>query len=219
MRRIVHTLFLLAAVGSYLALTGDLALAAEVRPQWQQEWDKVLEGAKKEGRVVVAAGVTVEPVFPEFQKKYPEIKLVSIGRGEQAARIVPERRAGKYLVDVVFVGGSSAYNLLEAKALDPIKPALILPEVLDESKWWKGKHLYMDDEGKYIFAFNLTPQLSWAYNTKLVDPNGIKSYWDFLHPKWKGRILLLDQPLLGLGRPCSSFTNTPSLDLSLFAGF
>jgi len=211
MRRTVYTFILMTAVGFYLALTGVLAGAAEVTPQWQQEWDKVLEGAKKEGRVVVAAGVTVEPVFAEFQKKYPEIKLVSIGRGEQAARIIPERRAGKYLVDVVFVGGTSAYNLLQAEALDPIKPALILPEVLDESKWWKGKHLYLDDEGKYILAFNLTPQLSWAYNTKLVDPNGIKSYWDLLHPKWKGKILLLDPTSLGTGAALQFLYQHPEL--------
>lgn len=47
MRRKALTLFSLATVGFYLALAADLAAAAEVKPQWQQEWDKVLEAAKK----------------------------------------------------------------------------------------------------------------------------------------------------------------------------
>jgi len=195
MRRFVHILFLVAAVGFYLALTGGLTAAAEARPQWQQEWDKVLEGAKKEGRVVVAATPTLQMVFAEFQKRYPQIKVVFLpgSSAQLLPRIITERRAGKYLEDVVITGPSPMYSFLyKGKALDPIKPALILPEVLDESKWWKGKHLYRDDEEKYIFAFNLAPLPFFAYNTKLVDPKEIKSYWDFLHPKWKGKILLLD---------------------------
>ena len=193
--------FLLAAIRFDLALTGSLAVATEVRPQWQQEWDKVLEGAKKEGRVVVAVTPLLQPVFAEFQKKYPEIKLVTIpGRAELATLIITERRAGKYLADVTIGSANAMYNVLyKGRALDPIKPTLILPEVLDESKWWKGKHLYLDEEERSIFAFNLAPLLSFAYNTKLVDPNGIKSYWDFLHPKWKGKILLLDPTGPGTG--------------------
>ncbi len=31
-----------------------------------------------------------------------------------------------------------------------------------------------------------------AYNTKLVNPSEIKSYWDFLDPKWKGKIVAYD---------------------------
>jgi ABC-type Fe3+ transport system substrate-binding protein len=204
MRRIVPTLFLLAAVGFSVALAGELAGAAEARPQWQQKWDNVVEAAKKEGRVVLATNQAFQVVFAEFQKTYPEIKVVSTssGGGEQVSRIVSERRAGKYLEDVVTSGAPAMYNMLyKRNALDPIKPALILPEVLDESKWWKGKHLYMDEEERYIFAFNLVPLLSFAYNTKLVDPKEIKSYWDFLDPKWKGKILLLD--------PTSPFGTAP----------
>ena len=162
------------------------------------EWNKVLEGAKKEGRVVVSGGAAYVEVFAEFQKKYPEIKVVSIsGTGTQLLpRIITERRAGKYLVDISVSGPGTTYNVLhKAKALDPIKPALILPEVLDESKWWKGKHSYHDEEEQYIFLFNRVPFLAWGYNTKLVNPGEINSHWDLLHPKWKGKIVLQDPTL------------------------
>lgn len=198
---IVLMLILVSAIKFDLALMARPAVAAEVRLQSQQEWDKVLEGAKKEGRVVVAGTSWAQRLWAEFQKKYPEIKLITIpGRAVLSARIMSERRAGKYIEDVVILGPTPLYNVLyKGKALDPITPALILPEVRDESRWWKGKHRYLDAEGKYIFVFNLVPLVSFGYNTKLVDPSEIKSYWDLLHPKWKGKIVLLDPTSLPAG--------------------
>ena len=194
MRRINYILVTLFI----FVLHASATAADQIKPQWQHEWNKVLEGAKKEGRVVVSGGEMYVEVFAEFQKRYPDIKVVSIsGNSTQLLpRIITERRAEKYLVDISLSGPGSMYNVLhKAKALDPIKPALILPEVLDESKWWKGKHRYGDEEDQYIFAFNLVPVYTWAYNTKLVNPSEIKSYWDLLQPKWKGKILLMDPTL------------------------
>jgi ABC-type Fe3+ transport system substrate-binding protein len=31
-----------------------------------------------------------------------------------------------------------------------------------------------------------------AYNTKLISPKDFKSYWDFVDPKWKGKIVAYD---------------------------
>jgi len=106
----------------------------------QDQWEKTLAAAKNEGQVNVYIGgwgvVLDEGVF---QKRFPEIKLVGValrGGGDIAKRILAERRAGKYLADVSIEGFNSNYNILyAAKVFDPIKPALILPEVVDESKW------------------------------------------------------------------------------------
>ena len=38
-----------------------------------------------------------------------------------------------------------------------------------------------------------------AFNTKLVNPAEIKSYWDLLSPKWKGKIVAYDPTLGGSG--------------------
>ena len=66
------------------------------------------------------------------------------GRGNQLGpRVMAERRAGKFLVDVYIAGLTSTYEILyRAKILDPVRTALILPEVLDESKWWQAQHHY-----------------------------------------------------------------------------
>jgi hypothetical protein len=105
-----------------------------------------------------------------------------------------ERRAGKYLVDLFINGVVTPIQVyLKANILEPIRPVLILPEVVDESKWWEGKHHYADPEGKYIFVFQGNVHGGEnSYNTKAVNPKELKSYWDFLDPKWKGKIVAYD---------------------------
>jgi Rieske [2Fe-2S] domain len=83
--------------------------------------------------------------------------------------------------------------LYPAKALDPIKPALILPEVVDASKWWGGNHHYMDPEGNSIFVFLGSVEApNFYFNKNLVDPKEFQSYTDALKAKWRGKIVALD---------------------------
>jgi ABC-type Fe3+ transport system substrate-binding protein len=83
--------------------------------------------------------------------------------------------------------------LLPAKALDARTPALILPEVLDESKWWQGKHHYGDLEKKFIFIYEGSAQSGGiSYNTLLVNPKEMTSYWDLLRPRRRGKIISTD---------------------------
>src|SRR4029077_9772861 len=104
-----------------------VALAAQAKPGWQVDWEKILEAAKKEGQVAVYIS-GYEEILPEFQKEYPEIKVLpTTGRGSQIGqRLLAERRAEKYLADVVNAGGVTTYQqLFPAKVFDPIKPALL----------------------------------------------------------------------------------------------
>ena len=170
-----------------------------IRADSSEDWNNTLQTARKEGRVVVYSYPGLEFFFQAFQKKYPGIKFVEVSvRGSaRIQRIMAERRASKYLADVVIGGAGSGYiGLYKTKVLDPIKPILMLPEVVDESKWWGGKHIYADDEGKYILAFGGAPTYYFHYNSKLVDPREFTSYWDFLKPKWKGKIVV-KTPLTG----------------------
>ena len=176
--------------------------AAEAKPTWQVEWEKVLAAAKKEGQVAVYIS-GYEEVLPDFQKEYPEIKVAAItGRGSQVGqRLLAERRAEKYLADVVSAGGVTTYQqLFPAKVFDPIKPALLLPEITDPSKWYEGRHHYADPENQYIISYVATATYgSISYNTKLVNGKDFKSYWDLLNPKWKGKIISRDIRVPGPG--------------------
>ena len=179
-----------------------LSFAAEARPAWQAEWDKTVKAAEEEGALVIYMTQAFEPVFrAAFQKKYPKIKVTMVtGRGPQLSqRVMSERRADRFAVDLYVSGNISPLTVFHrAKILEPIKPLLLLPEVIDTTGWYEGKHHYDDPEKRYIFVFEGTPRSGEiTYNTKLVKPEEIKSYWDLLSPKWKGKIASVDPLVSG----------------------
>ena len=182
-----------ACVALLCAASG--AFAAQVKPAWQQEWERTLEAAKKEGQVAIYIS-GYDAVLPDFEKEFPEIKVIAVtGRGNQLGpRLLSERRAEKFIADVSSTGTNPNYQQYYlGKALDPIKPALILPEVTDPSKWYLKKHQYSDPEGQYVFNYvGSATYGSISYNTKLVDVKEFKSYSDLLNPRWKGKITIRD---------------------------
>jgi len=188
--------FLLLFIG-YVCIHPPLFVFAAALDSWQADWEKTLAAAKKEGQVSFYGSEGYEKVFDAFQKKYPDIKVKSntTRRGsEHGQAVMTERRAGQYLVDL-FINGVVTPNAVFYKAniLEPIRPQLVLPEVVDESKWWGGRHRYADPDGKFIFVFQGNVHGGEnAYNTKLVNPQAFSSYWDFLDPKWKGKIVAYD---------------------------
>jgi iron(III) transport system substrate-binding protein len=197
--RLIYLLF-----GIFLSAPTAAAIAAEFK---ESEWERTVATAKKEGKLslyLYQGDGELEGVAQAFQKKYPEIAVTTVpGRGNQLGpRIMAERRAGKYLVDVYIGGPTTPYTVFyPAKILDPIPSALILPEVTDASKWWEGRHHYLDPENKHIFVFvGSTASGYVSYNSKLVNPREFSSYWDLLQPKWKGKVLSKDPKVSGSQR-------------------
>ena len=195
-----------------ILFTGVAGLAAESKPAGQIEWEKTLEAAEREGGLtayIFESGPLTPETVQAFERTYPKIKVNQLrGRGNALGpRIVAERRGGKFLVDIFAGGKGTAYSTLYVgKILDPIKPLLILPEVLDESRWWQGRHKYVDPEGKYIFAYiGNGGGVEISYNTQLVNPKDFKSYWDLANPKWKGKIVATDPRTRGMDTPVLFF--------------
>src|ERR1043166_6486733 len=130
-----------------LLLSGTAGFAAEVKPAWQVEWEKTIAAAEKEGQVTPyifdQGPVTVE-VIQAFERAFPKIKVNQVrGRGSDLGpRIVAERRAGKYLADVFTGGKGTAHaTLYIGKALAPLKPLLLLPEVDRKSTRLNSSHV------------------------------------------------------------------------------
>ncbi len=167
-RRLLFLVVLVFFVSLWLAPVAD---GAEGRGDWESGWAKTVAAAKKEGRlgVFLYQRDNIEAAVKAFEKKFPEIQVttVSTPAAETGPRLMAERRAEKYLWDVCICGPTTPYSVLyPAKALDPLKPALVLPEVVDETKWWGRKHHYMDPEQRYIFLFLGTVEMPTSTTTK-----------------------------------------------------
>ena len=196
----------LAVIVILWLLFASLSQSAESKPASQTDWEKAIAAAKKEGEVRLWGDqeITHPDIVAAFAKEYPFIKPVTVsGRvGELMPRIIAERRAGKYLADLYSggLGGRSFFDFLKTGVLDPIKPVLLLPEVVDGSKWLNGEHYYADGEKRFVFMYEGSlAGVGLHYNTNLVDLKEFRSYWDLLNPKWKGRILLYER--VGVGSP------------------
>ena len=206
--------------GKFIVAIGVLAqvIATPVHAQsdWKKQWDGTVEAAKKEGEVVIYGphNPVYQQVWSLFHKSYPEIKFSFVpGKGsDHAQRIVAERRAGKYLADLI-MGGSSTYATFAPGTLEPLKPLLILPDVVDAANWFDGKFHFADPENHagLIISGEIGTRRG-SYNTKLVNPKEIQSWWDLLQPRWKGKLASFDPRVAGGGgETFMFFYYTPAL--------
>ena len=196
--------FVLVALSLYFLFVRTDETGAAEKASWQLEWEKTVQAAKLEGQIFIyaALGPYHPQIFTEFQKDHPEIKatIVHGNSSRISPRLLSERRAGKYLADVYLGGPTSLYSFHQNKLFDPLAPLLVLPEVVDASLWWEGKHVYIESERRYIFVNEGSVSgFTVTYNTQLARANEFKSYWDLFHAKWKGKIVSLDARDPGFG--------------------
>ena len=185
-----------------------IAFHGHAGASWEDDWKKTLTEAKKEGEVRVYI-YGYQDAIQEFEKSYPDIKLtavVGVRGADIASKLMAERRAGKYLADLYITGlGTHIQVLHPAGALASIRPALILPEVQDKTKWFKGMHHYVYPDDTYSFVFEMNVSRWIYYNTNLVKADEIKSWWDLTQPKWRGRLLAYDPTIPGAAAPALWF--------------
>lgn len=174
---------------------------------WQGEWERVLKAAKQEGAVAVIGPPGAErrdSLTLPFQKKYG----ISVEYWADPApgippRITAERQAGKYLWDVA-IAGAMDHILLPLKVLEPLEPALILPEVKNLQNW-RGGDMEFLDPGRQVLIMTPFQRGTLFVNTELVDPKAFRSYKDLLDPKWTGKIVIDDPRKPGPGQATFTF--------------
>lgn len=181
-----------------------LAVPALAQPKdWEREWAEVVAAAKKEGRVVVEGTpdpVTRREIPSKFEARFGVPVEYMAGRGgDVTARIRTERRAGVYSTDVYFGGLTNLAVMYQEKVLDPVKPILLLPDVLDPAKWKKGSLWFSDPEERYILRLFNFVSTKLHINTHYVSLAEMKSIQGLLQPKWRGRISADDPTLSGSG--------------------
>lgn len=181
-----------------------VAPAAAQRKAPDLEWKEVLAAAKKEGKVVVFGSpdpIMRKEVIPKFTASYGvAVEFVAGRSSEFVARLRNERGAGIYAIDLFLSGPDTTANTLYGeKFIDPLKPLLVLTEVVDGSKWKKGKVWFADPEEKYVVRpFSSVASLLFV-NTDSVSPQELRSVKDLLNPKWRGKISAEDPTAVGAG--------------------
>jgi ABC-type Fe3+ transport system substrate-binding protein len=155
--------------------------------------------AGQEGKVVVAVppGPQYEPAIRQaFTKAFPnvQIEMVNIIGGQFRQRVEKERAADQYDWDVCICGaGADTYRLIAAGVFDPIKDDLILPDVLDDSKWMGGfDGRFSDDAKKYSFDFGLQSSAGAYVNRDAVRESELASFDDLWKPQFRGKITWQD---------------------------
>jgi ABC-type glycerol-3-phosphate transport system substrate-binding protein len=121
---------LLVELIRYIAVLGFLTYlipaTAHAQSDWKKQWEATAEAARKEGEITIYGphNPAYQQIWSIFQKSYPEIKFSFVpGKGsDHAQRIVAERRAGKFLADLL-MGGSSTFASFCAWDLRAVKAA------------------------------------------------------------------------------------------------
>jgi iron(III) transport system substrate-binding protein len=189
-------------------------------------WDQVLAAARREGQVVLMSqgGADIPAALSEgFRQKYPDIALEQIttaaAGGELSAKLLQERAAGQYRVDVVVLGTTTMLTgLVAAGAADPIQPYLVGPNVTDPSKWRTGKIEFADDAETYSVIFLGGVKTPFVYQPGLVNLAELKSYKDLLDPRWRGKVSMIDPRGPGSGLASATFLyKTPGLGKEFLA--
>ncbi len=169
------------------------------------DWDNTVLNAKKEGRVVVfgvaqswAAATT--SVSGAFKNRYGiDVEFTTGFPAGLSERLLRERRAGIYNVDVNLTGPQSAFGMLKAAdMMERLDPILVLPEVRDPNQWLGGRLNWLDQEHTFL-GMGVSVQPKIAYNTNLVTLEEIRTLKDLLNPKWKGKIVIQDPMTPGVG--------------------
>jgi iron(III) transport system substrate-binding protein len=181
------------------------------------EWDQLVQAGRQEGELVVFLGRAgsrqLRDAFPVFQQKFG-IKVTQVaGSGdENADKVLAERDTGIYTADL-WMGGLTTINtrLLPKQVFDPLETQFVLPEVKDKAAWMKGQYWWGDPDKKYTFLFSASPGPLISYNTNLVKPEDVNSFWDLLDSRWKGKLVSRDPASAGTGGNTAFFYFHPQL--------
>ena len=179
----------------------NAALSADV----QDEWKKIIEAAKKEGKVV-AGGPPTAVLRKQFKETFEnrfglELELISAPGPQNAGRAAAEFKAGVRYFDVLHGGSGTLEPLKNENMLAPFMDYMILAEVKEPRQWWGG-HMWEDNvkTNRFIYSFSADFSVPPFYNADLVKPGEINSYEDLLHAKWKGKIGLFEPRIPSAGQ-------------------
>jgi iron(III) transport system substrate-binding protein len=163
--------------------------------------------ATAEGKLALSGppGSVYREALLQFGNTYPgvQVEYHGISGRDFAVRINAERGAGQYLWDLSIGGsGTMMYDIMPYGGIDPLPRDLpqTLPGVNDD-KWRGGFDAgFMDNAGKYSYAFSTHLNYSAYVNRDVVPLQALSSPSDLLKPEFAGRIVWNDPTRQGSGQ-------------------
>jgi len=189
-----------------IVLASGAASAQSAKPG---EWEKAVELAKKEGKVVVSIPASKElraAIERSFGKRYGIDVEPLVGRASSVVRkMVDESKAGVRYVDL-HMGGSESLvtGMLPEGILEPIEPLMLLSEVRDPKQWWGG-HIWVDNAKKFIYSTQAFQTENLWINTQMMKADQVRSFDDLLDERLRDRIGMLDPRAGGSGSSTWSY--------------
>lgn len=175
-----RTRILSTVVALCLAVAGGNALAAD-----SAELKALHEAAKKEGKVLLAAGMppkTLKALQRAFNKRFPGVKakVIASTGSNAASRILTETKVGNATIEVAQATTSSGQPLLDAG----------LVQSVDYAKTFGVPNKGILFGNRFVPWFDLVYVM--AYNTKKLSRDQVPTTWEGMTaPEWKGRKLVL----------------------------
>jgi iron(III) transport system substrate-binding protein len=171
----------------------------------QEDWAALQAKARQEGRVVLGTSLG-QPAFRQaftttFSKRFGiDVEFRVFGTAELVAVAGRECAADRPSMDVLLSGNSELLTLYPRGCLAPVKPKLILPEVVDGQNWRGGTLKFNDPERQYLLQ-TAEANYGWTViHTAQVKPELILSYKDLLKTEYRGKIASFDPRQGGAGQ-------------------
>jgi iron(III) transport system substrate-binding protein len=170
-------------------------------------WDAIVTAAREEASVAVTtySGSGYRDVMTAFQEAYPGISVehtqFQSSSRDFVPRLLQELKAGLHSWDVAIMPTPEMLRQVRpAGGMDPIRPVIVRPEVLDDAVWRNGfVGGFNDSADQWAYAIARYRETQLWVNTDMVQEGEIKSITDLLQPKWKGQILGGDPRTKGSG--------------------
>lgn len=191
-----------------------LLYAGEARQSPSDDWDKILARARQNGRVTLGTNLGVpefrQGVTSAFSKRYGISVELRVLEGAELVTVAGrECAAGRASMDVLLGGLSELITLLPKGCLAPVKPKLLLPEVVDVKNWRGGFLKFNDPEGQYLLQLSEFASFGrLLFNTELVKPQELRTTVDLLRPNFKGKIAGFDPRISGAGQATAAYLLT-----------
>lgn len=180
--------------------------AYETDRKFGSEWMETIERARVEEELVIVLGSSRSRdhrgILKAFSEKFG-IKVVTTkgSSTDNVRRLLAERGRDRFTSDVILVSSISANRLSQSKALVPLEPLLLHPQVRDRSSgWMHTRQVWLGDEPGYIAAFRLTAKANISdiyFNSQRVSQeeiDSIRSWQDLLDERWQGRVVSVLDP-------------------------